>query len=535
MWNQFLLINFHFTLHVVAGLIFFMVSWLYFDAWFEHRALKNTCKVLGFFFLALSFFFQATSIDSPILVSPFLSVDIVDFMTSLFRLAGYFGVALGFILDPLPIVPKTKGLVMDDVKVAVPFSLKGAVLAPWIFVLLPIGAGLVGFLHLRRATKGLENHLKVIGWGINIIALSELCGLFLRARDIQSVFYFNLLRPFGFVWILEHILLLLGILLVGSWVFHYLLKRLQSQIFIIYSCSVFIIFAIITVTFTWLLLRSIETEALKQLETDVKVLRYAVESKEAETISDASALAQSPQLGVLLSKNNTKEMETLAEAYLLSKNLTSVSILNVEGVISARGEDKEHTGISLSGDELVKMGLSGIEGGSILSRKGVLAADVSIGSVSPIYLKDKIIGIVLVERKLDNAFVDGVKSATGLEVSIYGGNALSATTLVAQDKTSRANGIIEENEIVKKKVLDGGEFYQTSSSILNTQYLATYMPIRNGEEAALGMFFVGRPEITILASAARSMQATFIIANLLLIFSIIPSYLIARYISRQMT
>lgn len=534
MWNQFLLINFHFTLHVVAGLVFFMVCWLYFDAWFEHRALKNTCKVLGFLFLAVSFFFQAISIDSPILVNPFLSVNMVDSMTSLFRLAGYFSVALGFILDPLPIVPKTKGLVMDDMKVAVPFSLKSIVLAPWVFVLLPIGAGLVGFLHLRRATKGLENHLKVIGWGINIIALSELCGLFLRASDIQNVFYFNLLRPFGLVWNLEHILLLLGILLVGSWVFHYLLKRLQSQIFIIYSCSIFIIFAIITVTFTWLLLRSIETEALKQLETDVKVLRYAVESKESETISDASALAKSPQLGALLSKDNTKEMEILAEAYLLSKNLTSVSILNEEGVVSAKGEDKEHVGVSLSGDDLVKQGLAGKEAGSVLSRGGVLASDVSIGAVSPIYLKDKVIGIVLIERKLDNAFVDGVKSATGLEVSIYGGNKLSATTLVAQDKISRANGIIEESEMVKKKVLDGGEFYQTTSSILNTQYLATYMPIQNDKDSTIGMFFVGRPEITILASAARSMQVTFIVANLLLIFSIIPSYLIARYISRQM-
>lgn len=541
MWGQFILINFHFALNVVAALIFFMVSWLYFDAWFEHRALKNTCKIAGFALLALSFLIQAAIIDSSTLGTAFLPGKYIETVSLVLRVLGYIGVAAGLLLDPLPIIPKTKGITMTDMKgIFLPMSFSKVFALPFLLsmssltVIVPILAAFVGFLNIRRATLGLENHLKPIGWGMYIIALYELCLFALRIVGIKNVFWYNILKPYGIVWIASNALLFIGIFLIGSWVFKYLLKRIQSQIFIIYSCSVLVIFLTITVTFTWLLLHNIESEALNQLETDTKVLNFAVESKKAETLSDALALAQSPQLSQFLVSGNQKEAESLSEAYLLSKNLNSVVILNSEGIVVAKGEDREHNGISMSGDSLVKKGLEGKNVSSIISRNGVFAPEINISAVAAIKSGDKIIGTVLLDRRIDNAFVDGVKDATGLEVSLYGNNRLSATTLVALDNNARANGIIEDTAQIKKEVLEKGKFFQTSTVILNRQYLASYMPVRNADSEILGMLFVGRPEVAILASALRSIQATFIIANILLLFSIFPSYLISRYISRQL-
>lgn len=542
MWGQFIFINVHFALNVVAALIFFMVSWLYLDAWFEIRALKNTYKIAGFALLALSFLIQAVIIDSTSLGATFFPGKYLEALSLFLRILGYGGVAVGLLLDPLPIIPKTKGIAMSELKgilVTTPFA---KVLAlPFVFVMslitliIPLLAASVGFLHIRRATLGLESHLKPIGWGMYIIALYELFSFALRISGIKNVFWYNMLKPYGIAWVITNVLLLAGILLIGSWVFRYLLKRIQSQIFIIYSCSILVIFLTITVTFTWLLLHNIESEALKQLETDTKVLNYAVESKKAETLSDALALSQSPQLSRSLLLGNQKDIELLSEPYLLSKNLNSVVILNSEGVVVAKGEDKEHNGISLSGDPLVKKGLEGKNVSSIITRDGIFAPEISMSAVATVTSQDKIIGMVLLDRRIDNAFVDGVKDATGLEVSLYGKNQLSATTLVALDNHARANGVIEDRSQIKKEVLEKGNFFQTSTVILNRQYLASYMPVKNVDSEILGMLFVGRPEVTILASAIRSIQGTFVIANILLLFSIVPSYLISRYIARQLS
>lgn len=535
MWTQFILINFHFVLSVVAALIFFMVAWLYFDAWFEHRALKNVFKIAGFGIIAFSFLIQAVHIDSLLLNSSIVSEEVITLSIFITKVLGYLFIGVGFILDPLPIVPKTSGLTLSDVKGVLVLPLQGiAGFSLW-GVVVPILAGFAAFLHLRRATLGLENHLKPIGWGLYIFAFYELLAFILKKEEFINVDTFEILKPFGMVWILSHIVLLAGVVVVGLWIFRYLLKRLLSQIFIIYSCSILLIFISITVVFTGLLLRNIELEALKQLETNTKVLNYAVESKNAETFSDVVAFSQSPVTVNLINSGKKEEIQNSAENYLLSKNLTSIVITDAEGIIVARGEDKESTGVSLSGDPYIKMGIEGRSSSSIVSKEGIFAPEISIAAISPVISKEKVIGVVMIERKLDNAFVDGIKKATGLEVSLYGNNKLSATTLLSLDEQSRANGIVEGKKTINDHVLKKGEFYQDTTEILNVPYLGSYMPIKEGNGKVLGMLFVGRPELTIIASAAKSMQTTFIIANILLLISIVPSYFIARYISRQVS
>ena len=532
MWGQFIFINIHFVLNVIAALVFFMVSWLYFDSWFEQKTIKNAFKIAGFMMLAIGFLLQATIIDSTVLTSSFLPEGIAKTAVILFRGLGYISVVIGFLLDPLPIVPKTKGMSMVGLKSIAFFPVPAILSFPFLSAIVPFLAAVAGFMHIRRATVGLENHLKPIGWGMYVIALYEL-SLYCLTIKASNVYWHNFLKPYGTAWIFTQIILSVGILIVGMWVFKYLLKRLQSQIFIIYSCSVLVIFILITLSFTWLLLHNIESEALKQLETDVKVLNYSVDSKKAETSSDALALAQSTQLANDMGVNNSKDTQSMSETFMLSKNLSSVAVLDANGIVIARGEDKEHNGLSLSGDLLVKKGLSGENASSIVPRNGIFAPELSIVAVSPIFSSTKVVGLVLVERKLDNAFVDGIKSATGLEVSLYGSNKLSATTLRALDDNSRANGLVEDGKGIVDTVLSKGKFYQTTVSILNQQYLATYMPVVGLDNKSIGMLFVGRNEAIILSSAVRSIQITFILANILLVLSIFPSYIISRYISRQ--
>lgn len=518
---------------VVAALVFFMVAWLYFDAWFEHRALKNVLKITGFGAIAFSFLIQAVHIDSLLLSSSIISNNIITISIFIIKVLGYLLICIGCILDPLPVVPKTSGLRVSDLKGILIIPLQTAAGFSLWGILLPILAAFAGLLHLRRATIGLENHLKPIGWGLYTFALYEVITFTLKKEQFSNVEVFEILKPFGLMWLISHTILLAGVIVVGLWIFRYLLKRLLSQIFIIYSCSVLVIFIAITVVFTWLLLRNVEIEALKQLETNTKVLNYAVESKNAETYSDVIAFSQAPLTVDLVNSGKTDEIQESAEKYLLSKNLTSIILVDEFGIIMAKGEDREHVGGSLSGDIFIQKGIENKSTSSIISREGIFAPEISIAAVSPVISKEKVIGAVLIERRIDNAFVDGIKKATGLEVSLYGGNRLSATTLVSLDEQSRANGVIESDNAINKHVLGKGEFYQDTTEILNVPYLASYMPIKGDEGKILGMLFVGRPEITIIASAAKSMQMTFIIANILLLLSIVPSYFIARYISHQ--
>ena len=69
---QFLLVNFHFVVSLLAALVTFAVAWLYFDAWTGQKDLKQSPSFFGFLFLSLSFVAQAVLIDQSLFETSFL-------------------------------------------------------------------------------------------------------------------------------------------------------------------------------------------------------------------------------------------------------------------------------------------------------------------------------------------------------------------------------------------------------------------------------------------------------------------------------
>src|SRR5258708_5250520 len=244
-------------------------------------------------------------------------------------------------------------------------------------------------------------------------------------------------------------------------------------------------------------------------------------------------LAQRPGLIQALVSKSYKDLADLAENYLVSKKESLLVIVDENGQVLARGEDRERVGDSIGSDSLIKQALQGEAKQSVVKSDGVLAPQISIRSAAPVKLKDKTIGAVMVGSVIDNAFVDGLKKATSLETSVYGADKLSATTLVAAGGKSRFIGLKVADVKVRDQVLGKGQPLLTSVQILNIPYFAAYLPLKDMNNQVVGMLFVGKPQIGVLQSAARSIELTFIIAALLLLFFTIPSYLISKYISYQ--
>jgi sensor histidine kinase regulating citrate/malate metabolism len=145
-----------------------------------------------------------------------------------------------------------------------------------------------------------------------------------------------------------------------------------------------------------------------------------------------------------------------------------------------------------------------------------------------------IVGTVAVGFTVDNAYVDGLKQTTGLASAMYSGPVRVATTLLAPDGSSRALGVKETQADITTTVL---QHNNTWSGIVKTggqTYLAVYAPLRDADNAPVGMLFIGQPQVMLLQAAGRSIELTFLIAVLLLVIAIGPVHLIARFLTRQL-
>lgn len=531
MWYQFFLENLHFAINLGAALVFFAVFWLYFDAWLGRKTLKDTVRVIGFFLLSLSFIVSATHIESTIVSSSAFTNAIYQIALFITRFFGYCFVILSLVIDPLMSKPGAK---KSKLNIIMPFGFVSLPLISFTVFAYPILASLTGFFYLKRSTVGLEDHLKPVGFTFFVLSLAELLSLGFLLQNTNNSTLYSIVSPFGPLWIIQLVVLFISLLILQKWVVGYLLKRFQSQLFMVFVSMIVGIFLITTVAFTTLLLRNLENDALLHLEIDVNVLQYSIDSKKAEALSDAQVVAQNSDVIMAISENDKKTLKSIASSILLSKKQSVLTILSKEGVVLARGDDPERVGDSLSGDALVKKAVNGESVSTTVTRDGVIAPTVSIRSAVPIKSGDETIGAVMVGTDIDNAFVDGVKSATKLDASIYADNIRSATTFVSPDGRSRWIGIKEENPQIKSAVLLKGKLFVGHANILNTSYLAAFSPLKDIDNVTVGMLFVGKEQSSLLQAAGRSIELTFLVAAILLVLSIFPAYLIARSIAKQL-
>jgi hypothetical protein len=531
MWIQFFLENAHFAANLFIALVFFAVFWLYFDAWAQRRDPKGVIKLAGYLLLSLSFVVHAVSLESTVLAASILGGSLLRWVLAILRIPGYLLVLLSLFLDRLEPVPEYKKA--ESVPAVLMLPAASASLVAWPYVFYPILAVTVAVLYLRRATIGLEDHLKPVAWSFFFLTVAEFLSMARLFEETDSVFVYQVVAPFGWLWIVEHVMYLVSAIILGKWIFGYLLKQFETQLFMIFTVSTLIIFLVTTVSFTGLLLKNIQDGTLKQLDTDVKVLNFAIEGKKEGLLSDVAVVAQNPTVVAAVLENARKPLADFAGEFLLAKNESMLVITSETGQVLARGEDRDRAGESLSDDPIVKRALLGESAASVVTRDGVLAPEISIRAATPIKDQGKIIGVVLAGSLIDNAFVDGLKTATGLETSIYGDNQVSASTIVSTDGKSRLAGIKEEHASIKTKVLTDGESYTGDVTLLQIPYFAAYLPLKNVDANPVGMLFVGQPQYSVLQTAGRSIELTFLVTAFLLVICVFPAYFIAKYLADQ--
>jgi hypothetical protein len=536
--SQFFGQNLHFAISLFASLVFFAVFWLYFDAWVSKkpRNSREIFKWLGFLLVSVSFLIHATIIEESDLGRSIFG-NTSEVVSTILRLLGYIGIIIGQIVDPLQKRPETKGLeaeLSEQNSSSKTPAVLGSGSAFGSAYLLPAGALAIAVLYWRRATTGLERHLKPVALAFLLLFGFELASLADLARDTTNPNLFNLVKAFGPLWIAAHTLLFLGVLVLGRWVWRYLTERFMSQLFMILTSAVLIIFLLTTVSFTYLLMRNVQDDTLDNLATASNVLGYALDSKKAETKANAESLAQNPQIIQAVLAKDHKSLAGLTTNFLESKKESSLVVTSSSAQMLLRAENPDRWGDSISSDSLVRRALVGQASSTVVSSEGVLAPVISIKSSVPIRDNGNIVGTVSTAVVADNGFVDGIKNSTGLESAIYAGNSLSATTFTAPDGKSRQVGVKQTSTTINKQVLTQGRSFKGSANLLNRQFLAVYTPLKDVNNNIVGMLFIGQPQNKVLQSAGHSIELTFIVAAILLAIAILPAYWMSRYIARQL-
>ncbi len=532
-WISFWLTNIHFAVELFGAVTFLVIIYVLLGVWLSKKQPKIALRILGFVLLVLYCIVNSGGSTTDFISNLLLPTKFLAFVF----------IAISFFIDPVQPPPDKAGASpppqnpppqASEASKASSSPPASAFLIP---VFLNIGLGIANLVLLvmiilriyLKYAKGLEKELKNLFRGFVFLFLAELVSSLTLFEGTSYVLISKLITDFGPAWIASHVLQLIGFIFIATYAWGYLRFKLFSQVIGAFVATSLFIFVAVTFVYTSLLVRNMQQNSLENLKINLQTFGYAVDRLKEQTLVTSSLIASDEAIEEALGGEDTERLSSLVQEQMVSSGVDFLAVVNSDGRVLARGEDPEAVSESLSENAVVEAALAGETEVNIATKDWVNAPLILIEASAPTATS----GAVYTGYIVDNAFVDGVKEATGLDITIFGGDTKSATTLVSSDGVSRLVGVKETNEKIKNPVLENGELYLGLSKVFQKEYLAAYGPLKDLNGNILGMLFVGYPSAALLEAAQASLNTTFYITSLLAILSFIPAYFLAKFIEEH--
>jgi len=516
MLKNFFFLNFKFVIDILFFLVLFASFWLHFDSWLiDKKKASYLERGFGYLLLAINVFLKIIPIENGLLHNFAFYIDSL----------GFYLIAISLLEEPVLKKPVFAMVAMIPANLIL-FT-KYISFVPFILAIS------IGLIYKQKVEEGMEKQLKPLIYAFFLLAIVKFYeGLIVSELFSNNIVFDLLFSQYKIFWIITHLISLIVIFIFSWWIWGYIRFRPEIQMFFLTAASVFIIFISVTVAFTFLLFKNLEGDTFSHLKTDVNIFHFSLERLETEALAYSLSIASDREV---IDAFNKKDSETIYQKIInkkINESVSYVKVVNNKGEVLLRTDDKNKSGENIFNTPMIKSALNGNRLSTLINRQTGVFPQIEIQAATPIYDKseDDPIGAVLVGFSIDDAFVDGIKKATQLDISIFAGNQRAATTFFAPDGKTRYTGTYEMLPEVNKAVLNKGNNYFGAISVINKPYYAVYSPLKTYGGKVIGMVFVGKSQNSLISTAKKSFDFTYGISLIMMVISLIPSYFSTRFI-----
>lgn len=493
--------NIRFVILLFGSMTFGSMAWLYFDATEAKKQLNVWLSGVGSLLIAASFLLNILGVGYAEMV----------------RYLGYLLLGIGVWIKPM----SAKPVYENETKVANAVLLPE--LASWSLTLLP---GFVGLGYFRLVILGLEKHLLKLGIGMYFLMFAEILGKAKMFSSWSDPRVYLATADYGVVWILQLVVLGVGLYIISTWVFSYLLKRFETQL-TLFLCSMTIFaFAVATVGFTFVTANNIKDRFLKYQKMTLELLRFSEESRGAEMVLRAKDFGS--MAGVVKLLNGESGEDANKEMQELQKNGGYTSIR----IVSADGRNLLSTSDSQVGDwAIFSKAVKNEPAWGYESESGVL----SLSSASPVVGEgSKVLGVVVLSKKIDSNYLDQIAKKVTSGLWVYKQNKV-VSFADNDDKIRLLIGFEDTSKEFTESVLSKGQdLTRENVEILGENYMGVWGAVKNTNGSTLGSLAVVSRVDELWKIVSEALVRDYQLAVLSLLFSLLPAVMISRYFVKQL-
>lgn len=293
------------------------------------------------------------------------------------------------------------------------------------------------------------------------------------------------------------------------------MSQIGKSILLIVTIVLVLVTVILTATFVFML-KTTETSSLKTAsQVAANVFQHNFDSTGEDTVTLAELLAADENLLVALKVNDSSAVETMWNGLHKDEGIFAF-FTNPDGILLYKTDN-----CSVSDETIFNMSSSSQSGlymgskeslfycTSVLTRNGAVAVGYSYSS---------------------NLLVDNIKEQTDAQATIFADNLRIATTVTKEDGERAIGTTMLDN--IYQTVVVSGQVYQQETEIFGAKYMATYLPIKDGNGNIRGALFTGAP----MAQSLKNRQTVVIISIALgLVMLVLSSCIFIRYVTEHIS
>lgn len=487
MYFYFLINNLHFALELFGFVVFLMAAWLTLDSYFTQKDFSTLFRGIGFGLIGASVLVHALNYGS----------DILSYLGSFLFVLGLTLMIAGFLL--------IKKLQMASVLVIPAFSTWDSLFSGLSTALL----ALVVYFAYRQYKREYNPTWIPLIISFLLITLGSLFSLFNISDQVNIVF------------IVSHFFELLGYGFLARWVWQYLSLRIRESMVLIFISGALFLATVVTLAFSTILIGRIAVDTEASLLTDAKVFDLTINSLENESLAKARLLAGDSELIQALSKNDFSQIERIIEGFLEKEKVGFITVADKDGNVILRAHALTKRGDSISNQRVFEEAVSG---NPFVTIENDLVEKLSVRAGARIVGDGNTLGVLVVGYPLDNAMVDGIKRITGLEMLVYDKDVSVAGTALAVDGRTRLIGTSVTSDNIKNIVLNEGKSMTARVTMSSESFLASYLPLYNGDGKIIGMVSAAKSEQNILDIANATNRLTLITIIIMMLVLAWPIY-----------
>jgi hypothetical protein len=487
----FLINNFHFALELFGAVVFLTATWLTFDAYFAQKDASTLFRAIGFGLVSLSNIIHA-----------------LNFSNDLLSFVGLFLFILGLVLLVISFLA-IKKLELSAVVVIPAFSDWSSKLS----IITALLLASLSYFSFHRYKKEFNPTWIPLSLAFAFLTIGSVCEVFNIGNTVNAIF------------IGGHVFELVGFIFLARWVWQYLSLRIRESMVLILISGAFFLATIVTLAFSTILIGRITSDTEASLLTDAKVFQLTIQSLKDESLAKVRIMARDEDLVSALSKNDLPLLERVMEDLLEEEKVGFLTLADKDGNVILRAHAITKRGDSISDERVYEEAVSG---NYFVTIENSAVEKLSIRAGDRVVSGGNTLGVLVAGYPLDNAMVDGIKKITGLEMFVYDKEALIAGTALGSDGRTRIIGLPITDNNLKEGTLANGVDKTLRVTMGDQSFLASYLPLYNGDEKIIGMISSAKSEQNILDIANATNRLTLATVIILLLVLAFPIYALTK-------